>query len=95
MMKVELMQTSKVDESSFLEQRFYTELGFAIRSYRRSKNFSQDYMALKLNISQTAYSKIEAGKSGFSAYRLMGILNLLGVEPNIILTSFYISDQRH
>lgn len=87
-MKVAFEQIDVISNLEFMEQRFYTELGLAIRTYRRSKNLSQEYMAKKLNITQTAYSKIEAGKSRFSAFRLRHILNLLGMDPYIIVAPF-------
>ncbi|SMC75367.1 helix-turn-helix domain-containing protein [Pedobacter africanus] len=84
-MRIVLTQIENTYDLELMEQQFYTELGIAIRSHRRSKNLSQDYMAKKLNISQTAYSKIEAGKSGFSAFRLRHIFKLLGIDPRIII----------
>ncbi|WP_225874673.1 helix-turn-helix domain-containing protein [Pedobacter hiemivivus] len=57
-----------------------------IRTNRRSKNLSQEYMAAKLKISQNAYSKIEAGKCRCSVYRLIAILNLLEISPQDMLS---------
>lgn len=84
-MKVDLTLLENSYDLDFKEQGFYTELGSIIRNCRRAKNISQDYMAVKLKISQNAYSKIEAGKSKCSVYRLMKILMLLQMDLQTIL----------
>lgn len=68
-----------------MEQKYYVSLGIMIREVRRARNFSQEYMAYKLSISQNAYSKIENGKSKCTAYRLIIIMNLLDLEPSKLL----------
>lgn len=68
-----------------MEQKYYIDLGYSIRQIRRSKNLSQEYMALKLNISQNVYSKIESGKCKCTVYRFMVIMNLLNVNPIEVL----------
>lgn len=73
--------TKTIDQLDFVERDFYYELGLSIRTYRRAKDLSQEYMAAKLKISQNAYSKIESGKCKCSIYRFMGIMSLLEVEP--------------
>ena len=64
-----------------MEQSYYKDLGNEIRNTRRNKNFSQEYMAYKLNISQNAYSKIESGKCKCTVYRLKLIADLLEIDP--------------
>lgn len=88
-MKVQLTHIETIYELDFKEQNFYIKLGLTIRTYRRSKNFSQEYMAAKLNISQNAYSKIEAGKCRCSVYRLINILDLLQLDTQAILPLDY------
>lgn len=39
------------------------EIGCRIRKTRREKEYSQDYVAMKLGISQTAYQRIENGRA--------------------------------
>lgn len=88
-MKVDLTHIEPTYELDYKEQNFYVKLGLTIRTYRRSKNFSQEYMATKLSISQNAYSKIEAGKCRCSVYRLMNILHVLQVDSPAILPIDY------
>lgn len=61
-MNLNLTQSNIIDKPDSIEKRFYYILGVSIRTCRRAKNFSQEYMAAKLRISQNAYSKIESGK---------------------------------
>ncbi len=51
-----------------------------IRKIREKKNYTQDYIAAKLGISQNAYSKIELGYSKISLDRLFHLANLLDTE---------------
>lgn len=63
-----------------MEDKYYLKLGETIRSIRRSRNYSQEYMAHKLGISQNVYSKIENGKCKCSVYRFIIIVGLLEVD---------------
>jgi len=51
-----------------------------IRNARLYRNYSQDYIALKLNISQNAYSKVELGYTKPTLDRISRIAAVLGVE---------------
>ncbi|MGZ3874910.1 MAG: helix-turn-helix domain-containing protein [Mucilaginibacter sp.] len=51
-----------------------------IRKIRESRNYTQDYLAAKLRISQNAYSKIELGYSNITLSRLIEIAALLEVS---------------
>ncbi|MDB5128196.1 helix-turn-helix domain-containing protein [Mucilaginibacter sp.] len=53
-----------------------------IRSKRIELNYTQEYLAAKLNISQNAYSKIELGYTKITVERLFQIADIL--ETNII-----------
>jgi transcriptional regulator with XRE-family HTH domain len=53
-----------------------------IRERREFLNYTQEYVAHKLNISQNAYSKIECGHSGLNIERLLEIALVL--EADII-----------
>jgi transcriptional regulator with XRE-family HTH domain len=56
-----------------------------IRKIREFRNYTQDYLAAKLGISQNAYSKIELGYSNITLSRLIEISEILEVElVNII-----------
>ncbi|GAB3915461.1 helix-turn-helix domain-containing protein [Mucilaginibacter boryungensis] len=52
-----------------------------IRRIRESKKYTQDYMAVKLAISQNAYSKIELGYTKITVERLFQIAQILDVDP--------------
>ena len=59
-----------------------------IRKIRELKGYSQDYVAAKLKMSQTNYSKIEKGDTKeMTVERLEKIANALEVEPGSILSS--------
>ena len=51
-----------------------------IRSIRIEKQFSQDYVAAKLNISQNAYSKMELGRTEIPVERLLNLVSILEVD---------------
>lgn len=57
----------------------------AIRKNRNSKGFSQDYVAAKMKISQTTYSRIESGKIKIDVDRLVELSKVLEVSPNQLL----------
>lgn len=56
-----------------------------IKQIRELKNFSQEYVAGKLNLSTRAYSKIETGETQLTINRLNEISEVLGVEPIEVL----------
>ena len=51
-----------------------------IRAIRERKNYSQDYLAMKLNSSQNSYSKLELGYSKLTLLKLMQICQILDVD---------------
>jgi transcriptional regulator with XRE-family HTH domain len=51
-----------------------------IRKIREIRNYTQDYLAAKLGISQNAYSKIELGYSKLTLERLFQISAILEVD---------------
>ncbi|WP_113652916.1 helix-turn-helix domain-containing protein [Pedobacter namyangjuensis] len=57
-----------------------------IRKLREFRDYTQDYLASQLKISQNAYSKLELGYCKISLERLYAIANVLNVEPVYILT---------
>lgn len=62
-------------------------IGNKIKNIRELKNFTQEYMAEKLDISQAAYSKLEKGDIKVSSDKLSQIAKILDVNPEDI-TSF-------
>ncbi|MFD2144575.1 helix-turn-helix domain-containing protein [Mucilaginibacter antarcticus] len=58
-----------------------------IRKARLTKNYSQEYLGLRLNISQNAYSKIEIGLSSISIQRIFEIAEVFEVDVcDLIIT---------
>jgi transcriptional regulator with XRE-family HTH domain len=51
-----------------------------IRKIREFRNYTQDYLAAKLKISQNAYSKIELGYSSITLNRLVEIAGILEID---------------
>ena len=49
----------------------------AIKNKRIYRNYTQEYLALKLHISQNAYSKIELGYTKITLERLFQIADIL------------------
>lgn len=57
-----------------------------IRKIREYRDYTQDYLAAKLKISQNAYSKIELGYSKLTVDRLFQIALILEIEVTHLLT---------
>ncbi len=51
-----------------------------IRKQRELKNYTQEYVAFKLSISQNAYSKIELGYTQITLERLFQIADVLEID---------------
>jgi len=51
-----------------------------IRAKREKKNYTQEYLAYKLDISQNAYSKIELGYTKITLERLFQIAEILEMD---------------
>lgn len=51
-----------------------------IKILRLEKNFTQDYLAEQLNISQSYYAKIENGKKEMSIKMFFDVLKVLEVD---------------
>ncbi|MDQ8004425.1 MAG: helix-turn-helix transcriptional regulator [Pedobacter sp.] len=62
-------------------------IALKIRKVREYKNFSQEYLASKIGISQNAYSKIELGYSKITLDRLFHIAKLLDVDTHELIIS--------
>lgn len=56
-----------------------------IRQLRRSKDYSQQFMADGLGISQNAYSKLESGKTPIHLDRLCEVSALLDTSAYLLL----------
>jgi len=58
--------------------------GQNIRKIRRSRDFTQEYMAFEMGISQKAYSDIENSKVKINLEILTKISDILGIKPSEI-----------
>jgi transcriptional regulator with XRE-family HTH domain len=56
-----------------------------IRTLRRTREYSQEYMALMLHISQNAYSRLENGKTPITIDRLYEVCMILQIKPSELL----------
>ena len=57
------------------------DIGRKIRKVRELKNLKQEYVAEKIGVAQSGYSKIETGESDLSFSNLEKIAEALEVEP--------------
>ena len=58
-----------------------------IKVARLYRNYSQDYLAFKLNISQNSYSKVECGYTRLTIERLNKIAEVLELDPVSLITA--------
>ena len=56
-----------------------------IKTERNKRQYSQEYMAMKLDRSQNAYSKLELGRSKLTLEQLYKIAEIFGVAPTYFL----------
>ncbi|SFC67501.1 Helix-turn-helix domain-containing protein [Parapedobacter composti] len=56
-----------------------------IRKVREYRNYTQDYVARKIGISQNAYSKLELGVHKLSLERLFQIAEVLEIDCTALL----------
>ncbi|WP_412469146.1 helix-turn-helix domain-containing protein [Pedobacter sp. KLB.chiD] len=62
------------------------DVALNIRKIREYRYYTQEYLAVKLNISQNAYSKIELGYTKLTVERLFEIAVILNVGVAHLLT---------
>ncbi|SEO08499.1 MULTISPECIES: helix-turn-helix domain-containing protein [unclassified Mucilaginibacter] len=58
-----------------------------IRRTREQLNYTQEYLAAKLKISQNAYSKIELGYTKITVERLFQIATILEVDVHELIAT--------
>lgn len=58
-----------------------------VRAKREKRNYTQEYLAYKLNISQNAYSKIELGYTKITLERLFQIAEILEFDVAVFLNT--------
>lgn len=62
-------------------------IGNNIRKLREKRNYSQEYVAHMLQVSQSTFSKIEKGQVRIDIHRLIKLANVLDVSPESLLDS--------
>ena len=63
------------------------QIGQKIKKLRELKNLTQEYMAEQLGMkNQSSYSKLESGETDIAYSRLEQISNLLGLNPEDVIT---------
>ena len=55
-------------------------IGLNLRTTRLMRNYSQEYLALQLKISQNAYSKMEIGRTRITVETVFKIAGILEVD---------------
>lgn len=63
------------------------KIGERVKNVREQRNYSQQYVATKLGVSQKAYSKIETGETKLSVENLMKLSEILDTTINDLLDS--------
>ena len=61
------------------------ETGLRIRKYRHLRNVTQEYMASKIGIDTSNYTRIELGVTAITLQRLFAIAEILNVEPEVFI----------
>lgn len=64
----------------FLIFTLMKEYSMRIRKFRQLQDYSQEFMAMKMGITMSAYSKIERGKTELTLFRLTQIASVLQLE---------------
>lgn len=64
-----------------------------IRVIREIKGLSQEYMSLKLGISQSAYAKLERGETKMTVSRLRAICQLLEIDISQLFRESHLLDR--
>lgn len=62
-----------------------TTIGRKVRIVRQLKGYSQEYMAMRLGISQNAYSKLERGRIRLKNTRVIEISEILEIPTYNLL----------
>lgn len=62
------------------------EIGQKIKKIRELRNYSQEYLAERLGISQVSYSRIENGQTRLDLQRMKQIAEVLEVDPVMLLS---------
>ena len=61
------------------------KIALNLRNARLMRNYSQEYMALQLKISQNAYSKMEMGRTQITVETVFKVADILEVDIYTLL----------
>lgn len=67
--------------------RNMSNIGENIKRYRDLRQYSQEYMAVQLNITQSSYAKLERMETKLTIDRLQQIAEILDVDLSLLLNS--------
>jgi transcriptional regulator with XRE-family HTH domain len=67
------------------DSSFYRKVGELVRAERKSKNFSQQYLADKTSLSRVSITNIELGKQKLLLHTLVDIAKALEVPPDKLI----------
>lgn len=87
-----------VRRKGYIKNFMNTKIGRRIRSFREKNGFSQDYMADKLNISRSAYSRIETGETNTWACHIEKLCSEFNIKPEALfdeIDSFSQNDMKN
>ena len=62
------------------------EIGTKIKKIRELRNYTQEYMAEKLNMTQAGYSKIERDEVDVNYDKIEKISEILGITPSALIS---------
>ena len=74
--------------SSVLKSDIDNIFGKIFKDYRTKNKLTQEQLAEKLDISLKYISRIENGNSGIKTQTLINYINILGIAPNLLFSSF-------
>lgn len=74
--------------SSISKSDIDKNFGKILRDFRVKNKLTQEQLSEKLGISLKYISRIENGNNGIKTQTLINYMNILGITPNTIYTSF-------
>lgn len=69
-------------------------IGSKIKSARNAKGYSQEYMAVLLDVTQASYSRIETNQTSPDIFKLKAISSALDLDMGSLLEEMYNASQK-
>ena len=79
--------------SSVLKSDIDKNFGKILRNFRIKNKLTQEQLSEKLGISLKYISRIENGNNGVKTQTLINYMNILGITPNTIYSSFISNEE--